>query len=245
MKQRPAGRVRTLRALAATAALAALALIGFLVLAAGAKAATPADAGTAGDPAPREWAFRVLLDGKPIGTHRFSVATRGDERTVASDAAFDVKVMFVTAYRYRHHAAERWRGGCLVSLAARTEAGGSIDVVTAGDADAAGLAIVGPQGAQRLAGCVSTYAYWDPALPQRTQLLNPQTGRLEAVKFDPPVAGSIDVRGVATAARRIRLTGPEQPIDLWYAPSGAWIGLDSTVAGGRKLTYRLVAAGTP
>ena len=242
MKQRPAGRARTLRALAATAALAALA---FLVMTGGtAEAAAPAEAAGVADPAPREWAFRVLLDGKPIGTHRFAVAARGDERSVASDASFDVKVLFVTAYRYRHHAAERWRGGCLASLAARTEAGGSIDVVTADDAGgAAGLAVVGPQGAQRLAGCVSTYAYWDSTLPQRTHLLNPQTGRLEAVKFDPPVAGSIDVRGVATAARRIRLTGPEQPIDLWYAPSGAWIGLDSTVAGGRKLAYRL--AGGP
>ena len=49
----------------------------------------------------------------------------------------------------------------------------------------------------------------------------------------------------AELARRVRLTGPEQPIDLWYAASGAWIGLDSTVTGGRKLTYRLTAANAP
>ena len=254
---------RSVRATAAAVALAVLALLAFLLLAAGAEAAgaaSPADApATPADPATRQWAFRVLLDGAPIGTHRFTVASRGDEREVASEARFDVKVLFVNAYRYRHQATERWRGGCLASLAARTEAGGTTSVVSAGaeaaDDEAgkavregatakapAALAVAGPQGAQRLPGCVSTYAYWDPALPQRTQLLNPQTGRLDAVKFDPAVAGTLDVRGTATAARRVRLTGAEPPIDLRYLPSGAWVGLDSTVTGGRKLSYRLTAA---
>ena len=257
--------VRGARATITAAVLAVLALLAFFALAAGAEAA---DAATASDTvaapagAPlQQWAFTVLLDGKPIGTHRFTVASRGDEREVSSNARFDVKVLFVTAYRYNHQASERWRGGCLASLAARTEAGGTTSVVSAGDAPddasskapreaavgkasvagAAGLTVNGPQGAQRLPGCVSTYAYWDPALPQRTHLLNPQTGKLDAVKFEPAVAGTLDVRGTATAARRVRLTSAEPPIDLWYLPSGAWVGLDSTVAGGRKLSYRLAA----
>ena len=241
----------------------ALALLAVLLLAAGAEAAgaapPPDAAALPSDPATRQWAFDVLLDGKPIGTHRFTVVSRGDERDVTSDARFDVKVLFVNAYRYRHRATERWRGGCLASLAARTEAGGTISVVSAG-AEAAddesgkaaregaaakaptALAVTGPQGPQRLPGCVSTYAYWDRALPQHTQLLNPQTGKLDPVKFDPAVAGTLDVRGTTTAARRVRLTGAEPPIDLWYLPSGAWVGLDSTVAGSRKLSYRLAAA---
>ena len=255
-----AGKSRSVRAGIAAVALAALALLAFLMLAAVAEAADTA--ASPADPATRRWAFDVLLDGKPIGTHRFAVVSRGDERDVTSDARFDVKVLFVNAYRYRHQATERWRGGCLASLAARTEAGGTTSVVSAGaeaaDDEAgkaaregatakapAALAVAGPQGAQRLPGCVSTYAYWDPALPQRTHLLNPQTGKLDAVKFEPAVAGTLDVRGTATAARRVRLTGAEPPIDLWYLPSGAWVGLDSTVTGGRKLSYRLAAAPEP
>ena len=236
---------RSVRAGIATVALAALALLAFLMMAAVAEAADTT--ASPADPATRRWAFDVLLDGKPIGMHRFAVVSRGDEREVTSDARFDVKVLMVTAYRYRHQATERWRGGCLASLAARTEAGGTTTTVTAGTASddptpAVALAVTGPQGTQRLPGCVSTYAYWDPALPQRTHLLNPQTGKLDAVKFEAPVAGTLDVRGSATAARRVRLTSTEPPIDLWYLPSGAWAGLDSTVTGGRKLSYRLVAA---
>ena len=238
---------RSVRAGIATVALAALALLAFLMMAVVAEAADTAAASA--DPATRRWAFDVLLDGKPIGTHRFVLASRGDERELTSDARFDVKVLMVTAYRYRHQATERWRGGCLASLAARTEAGGTTTTVTAGTASddpapagVGALAVTGPQGTQRLPGCVSTYAYWDPALPQRTHLLNPQTGKLDAVKFEAPVAGTLDVRGSATAARRVRLTSTEPSIDLWYLPSGAWVGLDSTVTGGRKLSYRLGAA---
>jgi hypothetical protein len=47
------------------------------------------------------------------------------------------------------------------------------------------------------------------------------------------------VRGLPTAATRWRITGPAQPIDIWYSLQGDWVGLDSTVAGGRQLSYRL------
>lgn len=52
--------------------------------------------------------------------------------------------------------------------------------------------------------------------------------------------GSITVRGQPRAATRWRITGPRNPIDVWYATdTGEWVGLDSTVHGGRKLSYRL------
>lgn len=41
------------------------------------------------------------------------------------------------------------------------------------------------------------------------------------------------------AAMRWRIEGPAQPIDVWYSAEGEWLGLDSTVDGGRKLPYRL------
>jgi hypothetical protein len=28
-------------------------------------------------------------------------------------------------------------------------------------------------------------------------------------------------------------------VDVWYSADGDWVGLDSTVAGGRQLSYRL------
>jgi hypothetical protein len=52
-------------------------------------------------------------------------------------------------------------------------------------------------------------------------------------------AGVVEVRGQPVDAVRWRITGPEAPIELWYSTQGEWVGLDSTVSGGRKLSYRL------
>ena len=48
----------------------------------------------------KEFNFKVLLNDKDIGHHRFSV----DDQTVQSNAAFDVKLWIIPAYKYRHKA---------------------------------------------------------------------------------------------------------------------------------------------
>jgi len=185
-----------------------------------------------------EWRFRVLLDDAEIGEHRFSVAASGDERKVTSDANFVVRLLGIVAYRYRHRAVEHWRGDCLVELQATTDDDGKASRV---HAEARGEARSAPLDAavQPLAGCTMSFAYWNPSMRGQTKLLNAQTGRTEAVRVTAEGSGTIDVRGQPTTATRWRITGPERPVDVWYSARGDWIGLDSTVAGGRKLSYRL------
>lgn len=62
---------------------------------------------------------------------------------------------------------------------------------------------------------------------ERSQLLNAQTGKLEPVRI------------AALGDGRYRISGIQHPIDLQYSPEGRWIGLESTVGGGRRLSYRL------
>ncbi len=174
-----------------------------------------------------EWNFRVLLDGKPIGEHRFSVSVHGEEREVVSDANFAVTFLGFTAYRYRHKAVERWRGDCLTGLASNTDDDGKTSSVHA------------TAGTQPLEGCVMSFAYWNPAIRAQTQLLNAQTGKLETVRVERVASGSIEVRGKSCAATGFRIVGPGWPIEVWYSAEGEWIGLDSIVGDGHKLSYRL------
>ena len=196
-----------------------------------------------------EWNFRALLDGKPIGQHRFSVTAYagakagavgalGDERRVISEASFAVKFLGVTAYRYRHKATEQWRGDCLTALAASTDDDGKASSVRT-EADGEALSVKTAAATQSLSGCVMTFAYWNPAIQTQTRLLNAQTGKAEVVQVNRIGSGSVEVRGQPVAATRFRITGPAEPIDVWYSAQGEWIGLDSLVAGGRKLSYRL------
>ena len=49
----------------------------------------------------------------------------------------------------------------------------------------------------------------------------------------------VAVRGKSLDAKRYRITGPKNPIDLWYSASGEWLALESAVGGGRRLIYRI------
>lgn len=188
-----------------------------------------------------EWNFQVTLDGKPIGEHRFVVTGQGDERSVRSTASFDVKFFGITAYRYRHEAQERWRGGCLSSLQSTTDDDGKKQQVKAqreGEGPGAELAVQRTGGNQSLPGCISSFAYWNPSLQTQSQLLDPQSGRYQAVQFRAGKTGTVEVRGKPVEARQVLLTGPKDPIELWYSPQGEWLALDSVVSG-RRLSYRL------
>jgi Family of unknown function (DUF6134) len=190
-------------------------------------------------PAPAgQWTFRALLDGSPIGEHRFSVTATGDERRVVSEAAFDVKFLGITAYRYRHKATEQWRGDCLTALDSTTDDDGKPSRVQARREGEAFNVTGGTESAAH-PGCVMSFAYWNPAIASQSQLFNAQNGKLEKVRVQRVGTGSVEVRGKPVNATEYRINRAAETISVWYSLQGDWLGLDSTVAGGRKLSYRL------
>lgn len=172
------------------------------------------------------WNFRVFLDDREIGYHRFALEERGAERELKSEARFSVNFLFFNAYRYSHDALERWRGDCLEALVSRTDDNGESHAVDWKSASTG-------QG-----GCAMSFAYWNPRILKASRLLNAQTGELERVRVEALGEERIDVAGRALAAQRYRLTGREMRIDLWYS-GGRWVALEADAEGGRRLRYRL------
>ena len=198
----------------------------------GAGADAPPAAGASGT-------FRVLLDGKPIGQHRFSATASADdaaERTMVSEATFAVRFLGITVYRYQHRAVEHWRGDCLVALSADTDDNGQRTRVSA-RAQGERFEVSAPV-AQAERGCVMSFAYWSPALRAQQRLLNAQTGRIEPVHISALGDNPLTVGERTVSASGWRISGPAQPIDVWYSPHGDWLGLDTRVEGGRTLSYR-------
>jgi Family of unknown function (DUF6134) len=191
-----------------------------------------------GSPPSGEWTFRVWLDDKPIGEHRFTLSTQGERRQLRSVAAFDVSFLGFSAYRYRLDVTEQWQGDCLAGLSATTDDDGKRSSVMARTDGENRLRIAGAEGEQAVEGCLMSFAYWNPALRSQTRLLDPQTGRLEAVRIAVVGQETIPLRGQPTPATRVRIAGPKSPIDIWYSEQGDWLALQSIVAGGRKLVYR-------
>ena len=186
----------------------------------------------------QKWEFQVFLEDSPIGHHHFALRDNGAERELRTEARFDVKILFINAYRYVHDASERWRGGCLTELTARTDANGERTQVGATQQD--GRVTIDATGKRESAeGCVMSFAYWNPEILTQKRLLNTQTGKLEAVAITAMGDETLTVRGAPMAAKRYRITGPKHPIDLWYGADRQWLALQSTVDGGRRLRYQL------
>jgi hypothetical protein len=203
-----------------------VALSIILTLLLGLFAAVPASA--------REWHFDVSVDGLSIGSHDVVLRENGDARTVQSDMHFGL--LGVNAYQ--QHAEETWQANCLTRLDTRTEEKGNVTTVT-GRLNADGFAIDGPRGHERLAPCVMSFAYWNPAVLKQAHLLNVQTGVWTPVTVQPLGKEQIEIRGSSVAADHFRIDTERNRIELWYSSEREWIGLRSTTRDGHVLTYRL------
>jgi len=198
--------------------------------------------GTAFGAASREWRFDVSLDGRPIGEHTFVLRDGGDEAELTSEARFRVRLLFIDAYRYEHHARETWRGDCLEKLDARTDANGKRTVVSG--ALALGTFRLAGGEATPLHPCVRTFAYWNPSILEAQRLLNPQTGEYVPVKVLLMGRETIDGRP-AERYRLIGTSGTPLQIDLWYSPSRDWLALESLTPEGHRLRYARKGADAP
>ncbi|WHZ10643.1 MAG: hypothetical protein OJF60_001082 [Burkholderiaceae bacterium] len=197
----------------------------------------------------KQWDFTVLLDGRIVGTHRFTLAEgTGDapgRNTLTSEARFDVKLLGLTVYRYRFDDREQWDGNCLASIFANTDDNGRLTEVVGRQTDGGfsievkpAVAKTAPRAGPDARTCLMSFAYWNPALKTQQRLLNPATGRVQAVSFAPLPATEIEVHKEQTLARGLRIDGLAHPIDVWYV-GDEWVGLNTAVDGGRQLSYRL------
>ncbi len=188
--------------------------------------------------------FEVTHDDRPIGTHHFEIDRDGSAKRVRSRAEFDVQVLFLSLYRYRHEADEHWRDGCLQRLDSRTDDNGRrFEFTIAKEGSTLRLQRLAPEpGSEWMPpGCAGTFAYWDLAHLERGALINSQTGSMTPVVLTDE--GEEQVAG--EHARRYRLAPAGMPaITLWYRASDQrWLGLETRLDNG-VLRYRPAGSNT-
>jgi hypothetical protein len=187
----------------------------------------------------KEWAFNVYLDKSKIGTHSFIF----NDNTLVSKAKFNVKVLFIEAYKYDHIATEQWAGDCLSGLEANTTENKVITKVSgklAGDA----FNIKNGSVEQTLPACVMTFAYWNPKILAQNKLLNPQNAEYLDTTITKLGDEKIDVKGKPTETTHYKLSGAlkgvkKLNIELWYNQNNDWVALKSVTPEGYNIIYKL------
>ena len=190
----------------------------------------------AGDVA--RWEFDVYLNDKRVGKHLYEVIDTGGVQQVQSEARFNYKILFISAYRYEHVNSERWADDCLVGFEARTNANGD-RIQVSGEKTGAGFTVDNGDRPVDLPQCVMSFAYWNPNFLGQSRLLNPQTGEYVDVNVEPVGEEILEVRGEPVPARRFRLTAYEVDMTLWYSADNEWLALESVAEGGHIIRYEL------
>ena len=180
--------------------------------------------------------FRVLRDGSAIGTHNIAFEGPPERMIVRSAIRLQVKVAFITAFRYEHDGEEIWENGRVVSIRTRTDDNGPKYEVT-GAPEGDGFRIVGPGGPfttppDRL----TSGAVWHPDFVRQTALLNVEQGGemgLSARKLaEEPMASS----GSQVMAQKYRMVTPQCGGFVWYDSAMRWLRADVEIKG-EKLKY--------
>ncbi len=179
-------------------------------------------------------AFRVYRDGTPLGHHK--IAFRRDDRDlhVNIDIRLEVKLVFLTVFRYHHQNHEIWRDGRLVAIETKTDDDGE-SYWLRGRATEEGLAVEGSSGRFVAPADVMPSSYWNPKTVEKTRLLDTQHGRLIQVEIAPAGLERVGLAGRAVEARRYSMTG-DLTLDLWYTAQGEW-AKTSFEARGAEVTY--------
>lgn len=187
----------------------------------------------------KEWAFDVYLDKNKMGTHTFTL----NDGTLVSKAKFNVKVLFIEAYKYDHTAKEQWAGDCLTALEANTTENKVVTKVSAkleGDS----FNIKNGSAEQALPACVMTFAYWNPKILAQSKLLNPQNAEYLDTTISKLGSAQIEVKGKQTETMHYKITGTlkgvkKLDIELWYNQDNEWVALKSVTPEGYNVIYKL------
>ena len=187
----------------------------------------------------KEWAFDVYLDKNKIGTHTFTLS----DNTLTSKAKFNVKVLFIEAYKYDHTAKEQWAGDCLSALEASTIENKIVTKVN-GKLDAGAFNIKSGSVEQTLPACVMTFAYWNPKILTQSKLLNPQNAEYLDTTITKLGATKTEVKGKPIDTAHYKITGAlkgvkKLNIELWYNQDNDWVALKSVTPEGYNIIYKL------
>ncbi|MFM8613531.1 MAG: DUF6134 family protein [Alphaproteobacteria bacterium] len=179
--------------------------------------------------APGAVRFRVLREGREIGTHQVRLSGNAAKLSVQTEIALHVKLAGFTVFRLRHDIAEEWANDRLQRLTSRHDRNGTVTearVVAEGNA----LVAEGPEGAARLPANAAPLTWWNGAHFARP-LIRPLTGKLI-----PAAAARSALPGGGV---QFTLNGEVEAVARFDA-EGRWVALSTKGEDGSAVVYELI-----
>jgi len=185
--------------------------------------------------------YTVLRDGKPIGTHAYTIDTNGADTQVQVSTDIQVKVLFITAYKFKHNSQEVWSNGRLVSLKSTTDDDGTDKALTAKAEDGKitlDSMVKGQDRRQFAAAAAIPASLWNPAIVTQTAIVNTLDGKLMKVKVANVGSEQVDAGGAKVTAHHYKISG-ELTRDLWFDDAGRLVRVSFPDKTSTEIVYAL------
>ena len=179
--------------------------------------------------APGPARFRVLRDGKEIGTHQVRLSGNTAKLSVQTEIALQVKLAGFTVFRLRHDIAEEWAGDRLQRLPSRHDRNGTVTEARV-TAEGGALVAQGPEGEARLPANAAPLTWWNGANFARP-LIRPLTGK--------PLSATPSRSALPGGGVQFTLNAEVESIAR-YDADGRWVGFSTKGDDGSAVVYELM-----
>lgn len=149
----------------------------------------------AGPTRAEDYAFKVFCNGNPVGYQHVQVNHGEEETTVDTDVAVDVHMAGFEVYRYRYRSREIWRDGKLAELTSETDDDGDALSLSVRAAEDGMLLVENKEGRREIPADTLPTSYWNPAVLERAELLDTESGKLLKVAVASAGDGRYAVSG--------------------------------------------------
>jgi hypothetical protein len=201
-------------------------------------ASTALHAGAAlADPDSKTMKFAVMRNDSQIGTNSITVSRSGQDTTVQIVTHVEVRIAYITVYRFDQTDTERWSDGRLLAMNATTDDNGTVHRTNANCRD--GKVVVDGDGqVRKLAANIIPVSLWNPVLLAQNVALDPQDGAPVPVSVIDRGEENLVLQGRAQHAHHYVLM-TTFPQDLWYDENQRLVKVELKGSDGSTIRYQL------
>jgi hypothetical protein len=181
--------------------------------------------------------FAVMRNDDQIGTSVIRLSRTGQETIAEINTHVQVKIAYVTVYRFDQAETEHWSDGSLLALTSLTNDNGTTHKVFAKRTGKT-LSVEVDGKASEVDPTVNPVSLWNAALVQKTTMaLNPQDGSITPMSVVDHGEEQLVLEGHATTAHHYSIK-TSFPQDVWYDQRDRLVKVELRASDGSRMHYQ-------
>jgi hypothetical protein len=180
--------------------------------------------------------FAVMRNGTQIGNSTIRLRRDGEETVAEVVTHIQVKIAYVTVYRFDQNQTERWADGNLVALTSITDDNGTphkVLVKRKGNT----LLVEADGKASEVDPTLTPVSLWNPSLVQKKLALNPQDGTVTPVSVVDHGEEKLVLEGRPTTAHHYSIN-TSFPQEVWYDEQNRLVKVKLRGSDGSTIHYQ-------